>query len=366
MDNHSHQRLRKNGYGSVPGSPVGRKQRPSTAANSVSAASASTRLTASSSSEHPRNSSADSGSRPRTPPSTRPSMQSGQQDDDDCPEDHPSPTSDEVSRALWAGGSDSDVSSDEATPSVSIRTTHSSAPNHCRTFRRQTPLGPGRKSQNGARRWHRARVMGITKINPTCAVMGVDIEKIRAPYSAPNCQFKLMDVMVDWTIDQHFDYIHVRMLGDVVDKEKFIQSIYDHLNPGGWVEFTEWIVVLHSPDRSLEGSAFQKWNVLLRQGLENMGRSASYVNEYQPLLEKAGFERLKLTKHAAPTNACYPGKKCQRFGEMMTNNWVSILEPLTVPIFTIGLGWPENEVHALVKKVRKEIPDTHYHSFMTL
>ncbi|KAK1970257.1 TAM domain methyltransferase [Colletotrichum sublineola] len=203
-------------------------------------------------------------------------------------------------------------------------------------------------------------------INPTCAVMGVDIEKIRAPYSAPNCQFKLMDVMVDWTIDQHFDYIHVRMLGDVVDKEKFIQSIYDHLNPGGWVEFTEWIVVLHSPDRSLEGSAFQKWNVLLRQGLENMGRSASYVNEYQPLLEKAGFERLKLTKHAAPTNACYPGKKCQRFGEMMTNNWVSILEPLTVPIFTIGLGWPENEVHALVKKVRKEIPDTHYHSFMTL
>ncbi|KAK2042655.1 TAM domain methyltransferase [Colletotrichum somersetense] len=198
------------------------------------------------------------------------------------------------------------------------------------------------------------------------AVLGIDIEKIRPPYSVPNCRFKMMDAMADWTVDKHFDYIHVRMLGDIVDKEKFIQSVWDHLNPGGWVEFTEWIVILNSPNHSLNGSATQKWNDLLVQGLQNMGRDVRYPSEYQPLLEKAGFERLKLTKHAAPTNACYPGKKCQRFGVMMAKNWNAILEPLTVPIFTIGLGWPESEVHVLLKKVRKEMPDTHYHSFMTL
>ncbi|EFQ27366.1 TAM domain methyltransferase [Colletotrichum graminicola M1.001] len=206
----------------------------------------------------------------------------------------------------------------------------------------------------------------LAKNNPNCAVMGIDIEKVRPPYSVPNCQFKLMDVTADWTIDKHFDYIHVRMLGDIVDKEKLIQSIYDHLNPGGWVEFSEWIAILHSPNHSLDGSATQKWNALLDQGLRNMGRNIGYVNEYPSLLEKAGFERLKLTKHAAPTNACYPGKKCQRFGAMMANNWNAIIEPLTIPIFTIGLGWPESEVHVLVKKVRKEIPDPHYHSFMTM
>lgn len=72
MDNHtSHRRLRRTG-GS--GSPVGREPRPSTGANSVSAASTST-LTATStvSSEHPRIFSTDS-ERPRTPPSTRPSL----------------------------------------------------------------------------------------------------------------------------------------------------------------------------------------------------------------------------------------------------------------------------------------------------
>ncbi|KAK1687328.1 TAM domain methyltransferase [Colletotrichum godetiae] len=207
---------------------------------------------------------------------------------------------------------------------------------------------------------------GLWALNPNCAVMGVDIEKVRPPYNVSNCQFKVMDITTDWNLGRQFDFIHVRMLGDIVEKERFVESIYRHLNPGGWVEFSEWIAILVSPDHSLEGTAFYKWNMLLQQGLHNMGRSMHYVSQYQPILEKSGFERMKLTKHAAPTNACYPGKKCQRFGTMMSNNWNAIIEPLSVPVFTIGLGWSEAQVLALVKKVRKEIDDPNYHSFMTL
>ncbi|TKW54853.1 hypothetical protein CTA1_3953, partial [Colletotrichum tanaceti] len=371
----------------------------------------------------------------------------------DHPDDHPSPTSDEVSRALWAGGSDSDDGSDDATPAATTRTA--------------TPIGTGKSRSKGTRsifqtifnkfaktgkrfgfvpntklpdppsplrsheplllllllllptdcyvsrrranlagprctadlhvvlqhqiiselfdgRLHLAPVVkpraaldvgtgpGLWALmNPNCAVVGIDIEKVRPPYPAPpNCQFKLMDATADWAPQlgskQLFDYIHVRMLGDIIDKERFIRSIYDQLSPGGWVEFTEWIPVLQSPDRSLDGTAFRRWNDLLGQGLENMGRDIRYVREYRPLLDKAGFERLKLTKHAAPTNSCYPGKKCQRFGAMMVSNWNAIIEPLSVPIFTIGLGWSEAQVQALLKKVRREIEDTRYHSFMTL
>lgn len=175
-----------------------------------------------------------------------------------------------------------------------------------------------------------------------------------------------MDATLDWNLNRQFDFVHVRMLGDVSDKEQLIKSIYDHLNPGGWVEFTEWIAILQSPDHSLEGTAFHKWNLLLRQGLQNMGRSLHYPNHYQPLLEKAGFERIRVSKYAAPTNACYPGKKCQRFGAMMTKNWNAVIEPLSGPVFTIGLGWSESQLDSLLKNVRKEIEDTRYHSFMTL
>ncbi|OLN83447.1 hypothetical protein CCHL11_03081 [Colletotrichum chlorophyti] len=202
--------------------------------------------------------------------------------------------------------------------------------------------------------------------NPNCAVLGVDIEKVRPPYTVPNCQFRIMDVTHDWTLKKQYDYIHVRMLGDVLEKEQLVQSIYDQLSPGGWVEFTEWIAILRSPNHSLKGTALQDWNILLRQGLRNMGRSLNYPYQYQSILEKTGFERIRVTKHAAPTNACYPGKKCQRFGAMMVQNWNAIIEPLSLPVFTIGLGWSESQVQVLLKKVRKELDDTRYHSFMTL
>ncbi|KAF4814275.1 Secondary metabolism regulator laeA [Colletotrichum tropicale] len=417
-------------------------RRPPTAANSVSVASTST-LTATSSSmssELPRNFSTDS-TRPHTPPSTRPSISVLSSKQDDYPEDHPSPTSDEVDRAVWAGASDSDLddSTDDSTPHPSTRAPSRSATTRTKSkksifssifskfaktgkrfgfvpnskeeqdrnvlqhqiiaelFDGRLHLAPVVKARavldigtgpglwalpadmdagirqvphvglQGLLTWSTLTLVPTTaKKNPNCAVLGIDIEKVRPPYSVSNCSFKIMDATADWNLNRQFDFIHVRMLGDVSEKEQLIKSVYDHLNPGGWAEFTEWIAILQSPNRSLEGSAFHKWNLLLRQGLQNMGRSLHYPNHYQPILEKAGFERMKITKHAAPTNSCYPGKKCQRFGAMMTKNWNAIIEPLSVPVFTIGLGWTEPQVLALVKDVREEIGDTNYHSFMTL
>ncbi|KAL3298377.1 TAM domain methyltransferase [Colletotrichum asianum] len=372
-------------------------RRPPTAANSVSVASTST-LTATSSSmssELPRNFSTDSA-RPHTPPSTRPSISVLSSKQDDYPEDHPSPTSDEVDRAVWAGASDSDLddSTDDSTPHPSTRAPSRSATTRTKSKKSIFSSIFSKFAKTGKRfgfvpnskiiaelfdgRLHLAPVVkaravldigtgpGLWALNPNCAVLGIDIEKVRPPYSVSNCSFKIMDATADWNLNRQFDFIHVRMLGDMSEKEQLIKSVYDHLNPGGWAEFTEWIAILQSPNRSLEGSAFHKWNLLLRQGLQNMGRSLHYPNHYQPILEKAGFERMKITKHAAPTNSCYPGKKCQRFGAMMTKNWNAIIEPLSVPVFTIGLGWTEPQVLALVKDVREEIGDTNYHSFMTL
>jgi hypothetical protein len=101
-------------------------------------------------------------------------------------------------------------------------------------------------------------------------------------------------------------------------------------------------------------------------GLKKLGSSLFYPNEYKPLLRKAGFAHITETKNGAPTNACYPGKWMRRVGDMMVNNWKSILKPLTMPIFTTALDWTPEQVEALLAEVRKEIGDTRIHSFMTL
>ncbi|CAG7559736.1 unnamed protein product [Fusarium equiseti] len=204
--------------------------------------------------------------------------------------------------------------------------------------------------------------------HPYCSVLGVDIEPVHPQYTKSNCTFKTMDITQDWDFEGggNFDLIHIRQLGDINDKKKLIQSCFEHLRPGGWVEFTEWIALVNSPDHSLRGTAFRRWNDLLEEGLQNFGTTLHYPEKFKPLLQEIGFEPIVETRNGAPTNACYPGKKLQRIGHLMTQNWLLIIEPLTMPVFTQGLGWTADQVHALLAEVRREIPNTKYHSFMTL
>ncbi|KAF9767495.1 hypothetical protein IL306_015333 [Fusarium sp. DS 682] len=224
-----------------------------------------------------------------------------------------------------------------------------------------------------SKRFFQAFVNKFTKSSvptkfPNCSVLGVDIDLVPPPYSKPNCSFKTFDITHDWDFPDggNFDFIHIRQLGDIQDKKKLIQSAFDNLRPGGWVEFTEWIAILQSPNHSLNGTKFRRWNELLEQGMRNFGTTLKYPEKFKPLLQEAGFERIIETRNGAPTNACYPGKKLQRIGHLMTQNWLSILEPLSMPVFTQALGWSEDQVKKFLVDVKKEIPNTKYHSFMTL
>ncbi|CAF3558324.1 unnamed protein product [Fusarium graminearum] len=208
----------------------------------------------------------------------------------------------------------------------------------------------------------------IATKHPYCHVLGVDIDPVHPPYTKSNCTFKVMDITQDWDFPGggNFDFIHIRQLGDINDKQKMIQAAFDNLRPGGWVELTEWIAILQSPDHSLDGTAFRKWNNLLEEGLQSFGTTVLYPETFKSLLQKTGFEPVIDTRNGAPTNACYPGKKLQRIGHLMTQNWLLILEPLSMPVFTQGLGWTPEQVLALLAEVRREIGNTKYHSFMTL
>ncbi|KAG6367554.1 hypothetical protein INS49_001747 [Diaporthe citri] len=219
--------------------------------------------------------------------------------------------------------------------------------------------------------------------NPRSSVLGIDLEPVKPPYLVSNCHFQIRDATEDWDLNTTFDLVHARMLGDLPEKERLVQAVWDNLNPGGWAEFTEWIVLLQSPNHSFENTSFHKWNKLMSRGkfmpqaiisfansdftgLKDLGSSLYYPTQYKPLLEKVGFENITVTKYGAPTNACYPGKKLQKIGTMMAKNWNAIIEPLTLSVFIDGLGWSADDVKKFVLNVKREIPDTRYHSFMTL
>lgn len=109
--------------------------------------------------------------------------------------------------------------------------------------------------------------ISVAKRNPDCYVLGTDLNPVPDPPFIPhNCHFLVADADEEWKFGSPFDLIHVRSLGEPANKRRLFKSIYDNLAPGGWVEFQEWLLHVQSSDKSVEGTAFQKWNVFLTEG----------------------------------------------------------------------------------------------------
>ncbi|KAI0405645.1 S-adenosyl-L-methionine-dependent methyltransferase [Xylaria palmicola] len=101
--------------------------------------------------------------------------------------------------------------------------------------------------------------------NPNTFVLGVDIDPIKPPYNLPNCRFRVADFNDKWAYDAKFDFIHLRHLGNLPPKD-LIATIYDNLSPGGWAEFTEWIVDIQSTHNSFTETDFHKWLMYWKSG----------------------------------------------------------------------------------------------------
>jgi len=88
---------------------------------------------------------------------------------------------------------------------------------------------------------------------PSAEVVGVDIAPIQPKWTAPNCSFEIDDTEQDWTWKpETFDFIFARdLLFCIRNWPRMIQQCYDHLKPGGWIEFQSIDGVLGCDDNTL-------------------------------------------------------------------------------------------------------------------
>ncbi|KAI1108930.1 S-adenosyl-L-methionine-dependent methyltransferase [Nemania sp. NC0429] len=205
----------------------------------------------------------------------------------------------------------------------------------------------------------------FAKRNPGVFVLGVDVEPIKPPFGLPNCHFQVTNFEKRWSYDLKFDLIHLRHLGHLPSQDA-LASVYENLSPGGWAEFTEWIVAIQSTQKSFTETSFYKWWRYWRKGLKEIEQTVYYPLQYKRLLLDAGFKNVTERKYAVPVNAWAPGKQLQRIGSMMAMNINTIIEPLSVPIFVKVLGWSPDALQSLLAEVRAEIADVKMHAYMTL
>jgi hypothetical protein len=196
-------------------------------------------------------------------------------------------------------------------------------------------------------------------------VLGIDVDPVRPPYTLPNCHFKEMDASKPWKLDQMFDLIHMRMVGELPNgKRQLFDELFEHLNPGGWIEVTEWLVKFQSPNHSLD--KFNLWNNAFRHGLRKLGSSPFWALGWKSIMQDKGCINVTERKYPVPVNPWAPGKRLQKQGAMMEENVSTFLEGATMPVFTGALGWTEEQVKALLGGLKREVADTNVHVFLTL
>lgn len=112
----------------------------------------------------------------------------------------------------------------------------------------------------------------FAKQHPRSRVIGSDLSLIQPLSHLPNCEFVRDDIEDLWVFDRHFDYIHLRlMVSSFKDPRAVMQTIFDNLKPGGWVEYQDTIFEAGAIDDTVKGTPFQDWLDRMQTGASNLG-----------------------------------------------------------------------------------------------
>jgi hypothetical protein len=164
-----------------------------------------------------------------------------------------------------------------------------------------------------------------------------------------------------------FDFIHSRfMIGSFGDFPKIFNSCYENLNPGGWIEFQDYYAPFQCIDSSFTGTSLEKWNHLLLEGLEKMGRNGRSAAKFRKQMEEAGFVDVVERKFALPGNPWAKGEKEKMLGLMQMTNILDGIHGMTVAMFTKILGWSVEQVEVFLVDVRKDLQNKDIHFYYVL
>jgi SAM-dependent methyltransferase len=172
--------------------------------------------------------------------------------------------------------------------------------------------------------------------NPASTVIGSDLSLIQPRLELPNCSFVREDMEEPWVHEPgSFDYIHARWIYTCLTlPETVIQSAFEALAPGGWLE-------LQDGDPFVQGGDTLKMKMaidLFIAGATTIGRDFRVARRYKGLLEGAGCRFISITLH------------CTFWFLISRANWVSSAV-VDVQEFILPLPYNESSTNPILKKV---------------
>jgi SAM-dependent methyltransferase len=200
--------------------------------------------------------------------------------------------------------------------------------------------------------------------HPESDVLGTDLSPIQPEYVPPNCRFEVDDAEDEWVFNHRFDYIHARfMCGSFSNFPDIFQSCLDNLEPGGWAEFQDYYVKMQCVDDSLSGTALERWNDCVLEGVRRMGKNGLAAARFKAQMLDAGFIDVVERKFALPGNPWAKGEDQKMLGMMQMENILDGLHGFSIGLFTKMLGMAAEEVELMLMDVRKDLRNTKIHFY---
>ncbi|KAL7270977.1 hypothetical protein RUND412_006297 [Rhizina undulata] len=192
---------------------------------------------------------------------------------------------------------------------------------------------------------------------PNAKVIGTDLSPIQPNVVLPNCRFEVDDAELDWTYpEDHFNFIHSRNIAQSIrDWPRYVQQMYKHLKPGGYIEIIEHGLHVVSPDGTFPPScALYQWFEKLRAALAKLGMPdmGHIVKEY--LLE-AGFIDIQETIIQMPWGHWPRERKWKEVGYWALLNTETSFEAYGLALFTRVLGMTAEEAVDLCHRAHLEV-----------
>ena len=202
----------------------------------------------------------------------------------------------------------------------------------------------------------------FAKQNPHCRVIGSDLSLIQPSGAVSNCEFIREDAEGDeWTYNRYFDYIHVRLVSCfVTNVQTVIQKGYEHLEPGGWMEFQEFTQEILSSDDTIKGTAFKTINSIWSGVMVAHGRNPWAMTHLKSLLIKVGFVDVFEEVRLLPIGSWPTDEKHKEIGWWHGINCLEVLGACVKVLVKSGLTTGQAE--ALVEQAKTEIRNGHSHA----
>lgn len=201
--------------------------------------------------------------------------------------------------------------------------------------------------------------------HPTAHVIGSDLSPIQPQYVPSNCQFEVDDAEDEWNYHRKFDLIHGRAMATCFkDPAAVIRSAVANLNPGGYLEFHDFVLPMHDIDGTLQGTAFDNWQSQTMAAAANLGLTWKKSRFWARYFEEAGLVDVQERHFQWPMNRWPKGEHLKMLGSYWQEDLLRGLEGLSMAALTRGGGLTKEEVVALAAEARKDVPNRKIHAYL--